>query len=93
MRLMDIAKIQSTLFRGAQQVDAPAEGRNPFTSVPKPDESTWKQTLAQLPGLGSHACRVNSRGREFFISLGNEQRERFGVEGGGLTILTNEVSL
>lgn len=74
-------------------MDAPAEGRNPFTSVPKPDEPTWKQTLAQLPGLGSHACRVNSRGREFFISLGNEQRERFGVEGGGLTILTNEVSL
>ena len=67
-------------------------GRNPFTSVPKTDEPTWKQTLAQLPGLGSDACRVNSRRCEF-ISLGNEWRERFGVEGGGLTTLTNEVSL
>ena len=36
----------------AQQVDAPAAGRSPFTSVPKPDEPIWKQILAQPPGRG-----------------------------------------
>lgn len=51
-----------------------------------------EKTLAHLPGMGSNACQINSTGGESVISLGNEWRERSGMEGGGLTALTSQVT-
>lgn len=54
-----------------QQRDAPAAGRNPFTSVPKPHKPTWPQYLPSSVDWGPN-LQVNGREWESFVSLGKE---------------------